>query len=188
MHYSPHPRFSAYLSGLLLALALALSACVASESGRSREAGLPSPGEHRALKSMLLAQPEFSEGELLKFQKDLAPTINMPKEEALPYLEANKGWPQARSTYMILKIGLAAESILAGKSCAELFPVIPPELYPSLGEIDLVAKHADLILPLFMPPGSKAIGQNSAEGAAPRPTPRGATKNTENSPSIGVHP
>lgn len=186
MPHLPCRHFNICLASLLLALTL--SACAAGEGGRSRETGLPFPGEHRAFKAMILAQPEFSEEELLKFQKDLAPTMDMSKEEALPYLEANKGWPQARSTYMILKMGMAAESILAGKSCPELFPAIPPELYPNPAEIDLVAKHADLILPLFMPPGSKAIGQNSAEGAAPRPAPRAVTKNTENSPSIGVHP
>ena len=185
MPHLPCRHFNICLASLLLALTL--SACAAGEGGRSRETGLPFPGEHRAFKAMILAQPEFSEAELLKFQKDLAPTMDMTKEEALPYLEANKGWPQARSTYMILKMGMASESILTGRSCAELFSVIPPELYPSPAEIALVSKHGDLVLPLFLPPGSKAAGQDDAADAL-RPAPRAVPKNEEISPSIGVHP
>ena len=185
MPHLPCRHFNICLASLLLALTL--SACAAGEGGRSRETGLPFPGEHRAFKAMILAQPEFSEAELLKFQKDLAPTMDMSKEEALPYLEANKGWPQARSTYMSLKMGMASESILTGRSCAELFSVIPPELYPSPAEIALVSKHGDLVLPLFLPPGSKAAGQDDAADAL-RPAPRAVPKNEEISPSIGVHP
>lgn len=171
-------RFSHRLAGLLLICALSLSGCVASQSN-ARGPELPSPREHSAFKRMILAQPEFTEEELLKFQEDLAPTVDMPKEEALPHLEANKGWPQARSTYLILKMGLASESIVAGRSYAELFPIIPPELYPSPKETALVREHADLILPLFMPPGSEA---------APRPAPRTPPVNSEKSPSFGAHP
>lgn len=175
MLFLPRCRFNPRLAGLLLICALCLSGCVAGQSS-SQGPELPSPREHNAFKRMILAQPEFTEKELLKFQEDLAPTLDMPKEEALPYLEASKGWTQARSTYLILKMGLASESIMAGRSYAELFPIIPPELYPNKAETALVRKHADLVLPLFLPPGSKA-------GA--RPAPRTAS---EKSPSVGAKP
>ena len=174
----PCRRFNQHFASLLLICALCLSGCVASQ-GNAQGPELPSPREHSAFKRMILAQPEFTEEELLKFQADLAPTVDMSKEEALPYLESNNGWPQARSTYLILKMGLASESIVAGRSYAELFPIIPPELYPSQAETELVRAHADLILPLFMPPGSEA---------ASRPAPRRVPVNLEKSPSLGVHP
>ena len=174
----PRCLFNQHLLGLLLICALCLPGCVASQAD-SQGPELPSPREHSAFKRMILAQPEFTEDELLKFQEDLAPTVDMPKEEALPYLEANNGWPRDRSTYLILKMGLASESIVAGRDYAELFPIIPPELYPSKTETALVRKHADLILPLFTPPGSKA-----AERTSPRTNP----VNLEKSPSLGVHP
>ena len=178
MVLSPHYLFNQRLASLLLICALCLSGCVASQSN-AQGPELPSPREHSAFKRMILAQPEFTEEELLKFQEDLAPTLDMPKEEALPYLETNKGWPQNRSTYLILKMGLASESIMAGRSYAELFPIIPPELYPSKAETALVRKHADLVLPLFMPLGSEA---------APKPAPRPTPVNLQKSPSLGVHP
>lgn len=174
----PRHRFNQRFAGLLLVCALCLSGCVASQ-GNTRGAELPSPREHSAFKRMILAQPEFTEEELLKFQADLAPTVDMPKEEALPHLESNNGWPQARSTYLILKMGLASESIVTNRSYAVLFPIIPPELYPSQAETELVREHADLILPLFMPPGGEA---------APRPAPRRGPVNSDKSPSLGVHP
>ena len=90
-------RFSQRLAGLLLICALCLPGCVAGQSN-AQGPELPTPREHNAFKRMILAQPEFSEAELLKFQADLAPTVDMSKEEALPYLETGKGWPQARST------------------------------------------------------------------------------------------
>ena len=174
----PRYRFNQRLAGLLLICALCLSGCVAGQSN-AQGPELPSPREHNAFKRMMLAQPEFTEEELLKFQTDLAPTLDMPKEEALPYLEVSRGWPQNRSTYLILKMGLASESIMAGRGYAELFPIIPPELYPSKAETALVRKHADLVLPLFLPPGSKS---------GERPTPRTAPVNSEKSPSTGAQP
>ena len=87
-----------YPAVLILLCVACLTACA---SGMGGEGGrdLPTQGEHNAFKAMILAQPEFTEEELLKFREDLAPTVDMPKEKALEYLEAAKGWPQNRSTY-----------------------------------------------------------------------------------------
>ncbi len=159
--HSAAARFQ--MTGLCLFCAFCLTACLATHSGGGRE--LPTQREHNAFKAMVLAQPEFTESELLKFREDLALTVDMHKEEAMDYLEAAKGWPKNRSMYMILKMGMASESILSGKSCAALFPVIPAELYPSPAETALVRKHQELILPLFMPKDKQA----SADKAPGRP-------------------
>lgn len=154
-----------YPAVLILLCVACLTACA---SGMGGEGGrdLPTQGEHNAFKAMILAQPEFTEEELLKFREDLAPTVDMPKEKALEYLEAVKGWPQNRSTYMILKMGMASESIAAGKSYAAMFPIIPAELYPSATETELVRKHRDAVIPLFMPENSRALS-NKATGQRP---------------------
>lgn len=153
------------LAGLILLCALGLAACASgSGSGGSRE--LPTQWEHNAFKTMILVQPEFTEEELLKFREDLAPTVDMPKEEAMVYLETEKGWPRNRATYMILKMGLASESILAGKSYAAMFPIIPAELYPSAAETALVRKHQKEVIPLFLPQSGPA-----AAGKAPGRSP-----------------
>ena len=143
-------------AGLILFCVLCLAACTAGMGGGGgRE--LPTQREHNAFKAMILAQPEFIEEELLKFRADLAPTVDMPKDEAMAYLETEKGWPQNRSTYMILKMGMASESITAGKNYAVLFPIIPAELYPSATETALVGKHQDVVIPLFIPKSNPAV-------------------------------
>ena len=160
-------RFCLIISAL--ACVFFLPACVASQSdGNSRE--MPTLREHNAFKAMILAQPEFTEGEMLKFIADVTPTIDMRKQEALAFLETEKGWPEQRSMYMIFKMGMAAECIVAGKSCAAMFPLIVPELYPSLAESALVRKHRDAVVPLFMPqgrPGASGV----APGTSPGPRP-----------------
>lgn len=149
------------LAGLVLAWALFLPGCVAGHSnGGGRD--MPTLGEHKAFKAMILAQPEFTEAELLKFAADVAPTVDMRKAEALAFLETEKGWPEQRSTYMIFKTGLAAEGLVAGKSYAAAFPLIAPELYPSAGETALVRKHHAVVVPLFMPQA-----RQTAAGPAP---------------------
>ena len=152
-------------AGLILLCALCLAACTAGVgSGGERE--LPTQREHNVFKAMILAQPEFTEEELLKFREALAPTVDMPKEEAMAYLEAQRGWSENRSTYMILKMGLASESIAAGKNYAVLFSIIPEELYPSATETALVRKHQDVIIPLFIPQSSRTL---SGEASGQRP-------------------
>ena len=157
-------RFAArlYPAVLILFCAVCLTACAAGMGGGEGQE-LPTQREHNAFKAMILAQPEFTEEELLKFREDLAPTVDMPKEEALEYLETAKGWSQNRSTYMILKMGLASESIVAGKSYAAMFPVIPAELYPSATETALVRKHRDAIVPLFMPKSNRVLSGETPE-------------------------
>ncbi len=144
------------LACLFLICAACLVGCAA---GSSREGELPTQREHNALKAMILAQPEFTERELLKFAEDITSTVDMPKDDALAYLEASKGWPQNRATYMILKMGMATESLLAGKDYAAIFSIIPSELYPSSAETALVRKHRDLVTPLFMPQNVSAAPQ-----------------------------
>jgi hypothetical protein len=139
-----------YLSGLMLLGILCLTACAGMHTGGG-EQELPTQREHNAFKAMILAQAEFNEEELLKFSEDLAATVDMSKEEAVDYLESVKGWPKNRSNYMVLKMGLASESIMTGKSYAVLFPIIPAELYPTRSETVLVRKHQNIIIPLFMP-------------------------------------
>ena len=137
------------LAGLLLVCVFALGGCGGVGGGRGQE--LPSPREHSAFKTMILAQPQFGEDELLRFVADAAPTVGMPGEEGLDYLAAVKGWRKERASYMILKLGMASESILAKQSYAALFSIIPRELYPSPAETDLVRKHQAAVVPLFIP-------------------------------------
>ncbi len=161
---------SRLLRVLLLIFAVLVSACASSYSGSGPYTAEDPPGqrEHKAFRAKMEAQPQFSEDELLKFIADSESVKDLPADKVMNSLVTEKGWSIDRATYMLLKVGMVAESFRAKRRYSEMFPAIPPSLYPSREETSVARKHLDRITKLFV------------QTPQPRRTPEGAEDKDNN--------
>lgn len=151
------------LAGLFFIFAALFAGCASSYSGTGPYAAEEPPmqREHRAFRAMIESQPEFNEAELLKFAADAEGAKELTGDKVMPYFVNEKGWPINRATYMLLKLGMAAQSFEAEKRYSELFPAIPPSLYPTRAETDLTQKYLGRISKLFfLPPGTSLASRH----------------------------
>ena len=140
------------LGGLFFICVALLSGCASySGSGPYTSEEQPMQREHEAFKAMIEGQPEFTEAELLKFTDDAEGAQELTGNKIMGYFVNEKGWPVNRATYMLLKLGMIAQSFEAEKRYSEIFADIPPSLYPTRAETDLARKHLGRITKLFPP-------------------------------------
>ncbi len=164
------------LRGFVFIYVILLSACASAYSGSGPYTAEEPPGqrEHEAFKAKMEAQPQFTEEELLKFIADSEAVKELPADKVMNSLVNEKGWTIDRATYMLLKLGMVAESFRAKRRYSEMFPDIPPGLYPGREETSVARKHLDRITKLFVPT------------ARPREMPKGA-KDKNNNTRASAH-
>lgn len=143
------------LALLCLLLAASLAACQPKETspqgdaaaqnvsqGETQTAGNQSPLEDPEYAKVVMQQnPEFTEAELLKIYKDMEPVSRGSMAEVVTYLENDKGWPQARSYYILTKVASAEMILQEGDGGRQMIADNWPEEIPTQRELTLVEKH-----------------------------------------------
>lgn len=145
------------LSGLLcLLLAAGLAACQpkqtspqdnAAQSGTRAGAGAQTTSAQSPLDdaeyatAVMKQNPEFTESELTKIYKDMEPVSRGSMAEVVTYLEKEKGWPQARSYYILTKVASSEMILQDGDAGRQMIADTWPDEIPTAQELALVEKH-----------------------------------------------
>lgn len=131
MNSSPRAEFLAFfprfawrpmlVAAGLLALTLALAACVSKETARpttqagAQKAYLPDLPELAPVSDAWRSEPPFTEKEVARFVRDLHNIQAMNAEDTAGYLLRDRGWTRERLRYMDVKVALIVTAINADK-------------------------------------------------------------------------
>ena len=91
--------------------------------------------------AVMKQSPEFTESELTKIYKDMEPVSRGSMAEVVNYLDKEKGWPQARSYYILTKVASAEMILQEGEAGRQMVADNWPEEIPTAQELALVEKH-----------------------------------------------
>ena len=91
--------------------------------------------------AVMKQNPEFTESELTKIYKDMEPVSRGSMAEVVNYLDKEKGWPQARSYYILTKVASAEMILQDGEAGRQMVADNWPEEIPTAQELALVEKH-----------------------------------------------
>lgn len=91
--------------------------------------------------AVMKQSPEFTESELTKIYKDMEPVSRGSMAEVVNYLDKEKGWPQARSYYILTKVASAEMILQDGEAGRQAVADNWPEEIPTAQELALVEKH-----------------------------------------------
>ena len=134
----------------LLALALALTACVSKEAARSAVASgvqntyLPDLPGLAPASEVWRNEPPFTEKEVARFVRDLHNIQAMNAEDTVNHLLRDRGWTRERLHYMDSKIALIVMAINAG-DLESLSVEGPYYLPPTREEIHAVQAHYPIL-------------------------------------------